>query len=52
MTAIAVVTVAAFALGLPVETIGSKYGAIPRGFPAPVLPAFSWRSSAPSSPRP
>lgn len=41
VTAIAVVTVAAFALGLPVETIGSKYGAIPRGFPAPVLPAFS-----------
>lgn len=41
VTAIVVVTVAAFALGLPVETIGSKYGAIPRGFPAPTLPAFS-----------
>ncbi len=41
VTAIAVVTLAAWAFSIPVETIGSKYGEIPRGFPAPVLPAFS-----------
>jgi SulP family sulfate permease len=28
--------------GLPVETIGSKFGGIPRALPAPHLPAFSW----------
>ncbi len=27
---------------LPVETIGSKFGGIPRGLPLPALPAFSW----------
>lgn len=27
---------------LPVETIGSKFGGIPTGLPAPHLPAFSW----------
>ncbi len=41
VTAILVVSLLAWALGLPVETIGSKYGAIPRGFPAPSLPALS-----------
>jgi len=28
-------------LNLPVETIGSKFGGIPRGLPAPALPPFS-----------
>lgn len=27
---------------LPVETIGSKFGGIPQGLPAPILPAISW----------
>ena len=27
---------------LPVETIGSKFGGIPQGLPAPHLPAFTW----------
>jgi SulP family sulfate permease len=29
-------------LGIPVETIGSKFGGIPRGLPTPHLPALSW----------
>jgi SulP family sulfate permease len=27
---------------LPVETIGSHFGGIPRGLPAPAIPAFTW----------
>jgi SulP family sulfate permease len=27
---------------LPVETIGTRFGALPRGLPAPHLPAFDW----------
>ncbi|MGY3447990.1 SulP family inorganic anion transporter [Bradyrhizobium sp. USDA 4353] len=40
---IAVVVAAActYALQLPVETIGTKFGGIPRELPAPALPAFS-----------
>ena len=34
VTAVAVVTLAAWALSLPAETVGSRYGAIPRGFPS------------------
>jgi len=38
VTAVAIVTAAAFLLGLPVETIGSKFGALPKGFPLPKFP--------------
>lgn len=34
-----------FAVGLfhlPVETIGSRFGSIPQGLPAPHLPSFEW----------
>ncbi len=31
-----------FALGLNVETIGTRFGAIESGLPAPALPSFSW----------
>jgi len=37
-----VATAAAAVLHLPVETIGSKFGGIPRGLPAPHLPPFFW----------
>jgi SulP family sulfate permease len=37
-------TAAAWALGLHVETIGSRFGALPRGLPAPHLPAMSLKS--------
>ncbi|HUP29788.1 MAG TPA: SulP family inorganic anion transporter [Usitatibacter sp.] len=42
---VVVLTASAFAvwaLDLHVETIGSKFGAVPRGLPAPKLPAFEW----------
>lgn len=31
-----------WALKLPVETIGSKFGELPRGLPYPQFPAFDW----------
>ena len=33
-------TFAAFALGLPVDTVGSRFGGIPSGLPPPVIPQF------------
>ncbi|MEN6363818.1 MAG: sulfate permease [Rectinema sp.] len=41
VTAVVLVTAIAFFAGIPVETVGSRYGAIPKGFPVPSLPAFS-----------
>lgn len=38
---VALATVAAAMLGLPVDTIGSRFGGIPESIPAPVLPVFS-----------
>jgi SulP family sulfate permease len=35
-------TTAVAVFHLPVETIGSRFGGIPQGLPAPHLPAFSW----------
>lgn len=36
---------AAWALDLPVETIGGKFGALPRGLSAPHIPAFDWSTA-------
>ncbi len=33
---------AAWALGLPVETIGSRFGGIPSGLPMPAVPDLTW----------
>ncbi len=41
VTAVALGTAAVWILKIPVETVGSKYGQIPGGFPALVLPDFS-----------
>ena len=43
---VALVTLTALAaiLQFPVETIGSRFGAIPRGVPAFALPDFSWET--------
>ncbi len=38
VTAVALGAAAVWLLRIPVETIGSKYGELPGGFPAPVLP--------------
>ena len=41
LIAIGLASIAAFALHAPVETIGERFGGIPRGLPAPRLPAIS-----------
>ncbi|HEV7368562.1 SulP family inorganic anion transporter [Arenibaculum sp.] len=41
LIAVAVASVASWGLGLPVETIGSRFGGIPGSLPAPHLPALS-----------
>lgn len=40
--AVIVATVASGLFHLPVETIGSRFGGIPEGLPAPHLPSFEW----------
>jgi SulP family sulfate permease len=42
IVALVVATVAVTVLHLPVDTIGSRFGAIPQSLPAFALPAFSW----------
>jgi SulP family sulfate permease len=37
-------TAAVALLQIPVETIGSKFGGIPQGLPAPHIPPFSWEN--------
>lgn len=44
IVALATLTLAAWALRLPVETIGSRFGSIPQGLPAFALPDFSWET--------
>ncbi len=39
--AVAAVALVAYLFKLPAETVGSRYGAIPRGFPMPAFPAFT-----------
>ncbi len=41
LIAVAVTSLVAALLALPVETIGTRYGGIPRTLPAPALPEFS-----------
>ncbi|WP_353237442.1 SulP family inorganic anion transporter [Limnohabitans sp.] len=38
-------TLLAWALSLPVDTIGSRFGGIPQGLPVLVWPAFSWETA-------
>jgi SulP family sulfate permease len=45
-----IVTLAAWSIGvwffqLPVETIGSKFGELPRGLPIPAMPHFDWQTA-------
>jgi SulP family sulfate permease len=41
LIAVVFAAVASAALSLPIETIGSRFGGIPRELPSPALPAFS-----------
>jgi len=45
VVALVSMTVVAWWFALPVETIGSRFGEIPRTLPALALPAFSWDSA-------
>ncbi|WP_119154555.1 SulP family inorganic anion transporter [Caldimonas tepidiphila] len=45
IVALALATLATVALGLPVETIGSRFGGIPQQLPEFALPAFSWEGA-------
>jgi SulP family sulfate permease len=45
IVALVTLSVAVAALGLPVETIGSRFGEIPRSLPSLALPPFSWESA-------
>ncbi|MGL5363199.1 MAG: SulP family inorganic anion transporter, partial [Bosea sp. (in: a-proteobacteria)] len=42
LIAVALATLASFALGLSVETIGTRFGGIPSALPTPALPDVSW----------
>ena len=42
LIAVTLAAVLTAALGLPVETIGSRFGGIPSGLPAPVMPEITW----------
>ena len=42
LIAVVVAAIAAWALSLPVETIGTRFGGIPRSLPSPALPSLSW----------
>ncbi|HSV59623.1 MAG TPA: SulP family inorganic anion transporter [Variovorax sp.] len=44
IVALVTLTALAWALDLPVETIGSRFGGIPQGLPAFALPEFSWET--------
>ena len=44
VVALVTLTAAAWYFALPVETIGSRFGTIPAGVPAFVLPDFSWET--------
>jgi SulP family sulfate permease len=40
----------AWLLGLPIDTVGTRYGGLPGTFPAPVLPDLSWAAVQPVLP--
>jgi SulP family sulfate permease len=42
LVALVVAAVAAYAFAWPTETVGSRFGAIPRTLPSPAWPAMSW----------
>jgi SulP family sulfate permease len=42
LIAVTVAAVLAWALRLPIETIGSRFGGVPHSLPVPGLPAVSW----------
>ena len=45
LIAVVVAALATWALSLPVETIGTRFGGIPRELPWPAWPVFSWEQA-------
>jgi SulP family sulfate permease len=45
IVALALATLAVSLFGLPVETIGTRFGGIPQGLPVLALPPFSWATA-------
>jgi len=45
LIAVVLAAVATAVLSLPIETVGSRFGGIPRELPSPVLPAFSFEKA-------
>ena len=43
--ALIVITIIADFLGLPIETIGSRFGEIPNSIPSPKVPALDWETA-------
>ncbi len=43
LVAVTMAAVLVAVLGLPLETIGSRFGGIPHGLPAPAIPEISWQ---------
>lgn len=44
IVALVTLTLVSWGFGLPVETIGTRFGGIPEGLPAFALPEFSWET--------
>ena len=50
LLAVVAASAVTFALHLPVETIGTRFGALPHGLPMPRLPHFTWQHLLPLLP--
>jgi SulP family sulfate permease len=50
LLAVVAASAATFLFHLPVETIGTRFGALPHGLPMPHLPHFTWRHLLPLLP--
>jgi SulP family sulfate permease len=45
LIAVVAAALAVWLFNLPVETIGSRFGGVPSGLPAPALPPYSWEKA-------
>jgi len=45
IVALLVITILVYVLGIPVETIGSRFGELPNHIPSPKMPAFDWETA-------
>jgi len=45
LVVLATAALVVYVTGMPVETIGSRFGELPRGLPMPRLPAFDWATA-------